>query len=139
MHVGVQGTSSPPLNSTKDQLIFLLMNSCTSLQYVIFIMTFASDTKVKLTYCHSVSNYSGTFDSGLSEIGTVYNKPLYKRHCLRSQIFTLPIVFNFQPLRRGQPLYKGQNKQVNLYCTQCVPCLEVPLYIMVHSGLSSTT
>ena len=79
------------------------MNSCTSLQYVTFIMTFASDTKVKLTYCHSVSDQSGT-----SEIGTVYNKPLYKRHCSRSQTFTLPP--KLQPLIRGQPLYKGQNK-----------------------------
>ena len=29
--------------------------------------------------------YSGTSDSGPSEIGTLYNKPLYKGHCLRSQ------------------------------------------------------
>ena len=55
--------------------------------------------------------YSKTSDSGPSEIGTVYNRPLYKGHCLRSQIFTLPIVLiHLQPPRRGQPLYKGQNK-----------------------------
>ena len=29
--------------------------------------------------------YSGTSDSGPSEIGTLYNKPLYKGHCSRSQ------------------------------------------------------
>ena len=29
--------------------------------------------------------YSGTSDSGLSKIGTLYNKPLYKGHCLRFQ------------------------------------------------------
>ena len=29
--------------------------------------------------------YSGTSDSGPSEIGTLYNKPLYKGHCWRSQ------------------------------------------------------
>ena len=37
--------------------------------------------------------------------GTVYNRPLYKGHCLRFQIFTLPIVsIHLQPPRRGQPL-----------------------------------
>ena len=35
--------------------------------------------------------YSGTSDSGPSEMGTVCNRALYKGHCLRSQIFTLPI------------------------------------------------
>ena len=33
----------------------------------------------------SEHNYSRTSNSGPSEIGTLYNKPLYKRHCLRSQ------------------------------------------------------
>ena len=36
--------------------------------------------------------YSKTSDSGPSKIGTVYNRPLYKGHCSRSQIFTVPIV-----------------------------------------------
>ena len=31
--------------------------------------------------------YSGTTDSGPSEIGTQYNRPLYKGHSSRSQIF----------------------------------------------------
>ena len=54
---------------------------------------------------------SKTSDSGPSEIETVYNRPLNKGHCLRSQIFTLPIVsIHLQSLRRGQPLYEGQNK-----------------------------
>ena len=34
-----------------------------------------------LYYCY----YSETSDSGPSEIGTLYNRPLYKGHCLRSQ------------------------------------------------------
>ena len=36
--------------------------------------------------------YSGTSDSGLSKIGTLYNKPLYKAgHCLRFQkLHSLP-------------------------------------------------
>ena len=52
----------------------------------------------------------------------MYNRPLYKGHCLRSQIFTLPIVLvHLQPPRRGQPLYKGQNKWIyNNYCPHCV-------------------
>ena len=33
----------------------------------------------------SVHTASGTSDSGPFEIGTLYNKPLYKGHCLRSQ------------------------------------------------------
>ena len=57
--------------------------------------------------------YSKTSDSGSSEIGTVYNRSLYKGHCLRSQIFTLPIVLiHLQPPKRRQPLYKGQNKWI---------------------------
>ena len=53
--------------------------------------------------------YSPTSDSGPSEIGTQYNKPLYKGRFSRSQIIGLPMVLiHFEPPRRGQPLYKGQ-------------------------------
>ena len=52
--------------------------------------------------------YSQTSDSGPSEIGTQYNKPLYKGRFSRSQIFGLPMVLiHCEPQRRGQPLYKG--------------------------------
>ena len=47
----------------------------------------------------------GTSNSGPSKIGTVYNRPLYKGRCLRSQVVTLPIV-----LIHLQPIYKGQKK-----------------------------
>ena len=51
--------------------------------------------------------YSQTSDSGPSEIGTQYNKALYKGHFSRSQIIGLPMVLiHFEPPRRGQPLYK---------------------------------
>ncbi len=54
--------------------------------------------------------YSKTSDSGPSELGTQYNKPLNKGRFSRSQIIGLPIVLiHFEPPRRGQPLYKGQN------------------------------
>ncbi len=54
--------------------------------------------------------YSKTSDSGPSEIGTQYIKPLNKGRFSRSQIIGLPIVvIHFEPPRRGQPLYKGQN------------------------------
>ena len=87
----------------------------------------ASSSPKSVEYCFYFI-YSKTSDSGPSEIGTVYNRPLYEGHWLRSQIFTLSIVsIHLQSPRRGQPLYKGQ-KQVNLYCPQCVPCSEVPLY-----------
>ena len=88
--------------------------------------------------------YSKTSDSGLSEMGTVYNRPLYKGYCLRSQIFNLPIILiHLQPPRRGQPPYKlvQRTKQVNLYyCPQRVPCLEVPLcmYCCGDSVMSNT-
>ena len=36
--------------------------------------------------------YSETSDRGPSEIGTVYNRPLYKGHCLRFQTFILLIL-----------------------------------------------
>ena len=39
----------------------------------------------KISKLFYACEYSGTSDSGLSEIGTLYNKPLYKGHCLRSQ------------------------------------------------------
>ena len=53
--------------------------------------------------------YSQTSNSGPSEIGTQYNKPLYKGHFSRSQIIGLPMVLiHFEPPRRGQLLYKGQ-------------------------------
>ena len=53
--------------------------------------------------------YSQTSDSEPSEIGTQYNKPLYKGRFSRSQIIGLPMVLiHFEPPRRGQPLYKGQ-------------------------------
>ena len=41
--------------------------------------------------------YSGTFDSGPSEIGTLYNKPLYKGHCSRSQ--KLHALVHLEPLK----------------------------------------
>ncbi len=54
--------------------------------------------------------YSKTSDSGPSEKGTQYNKPLNKGRFSRSQIIGLPIVLiHFEPPRKGQPLYKGQN------------------------------
>ena len=44
--------------------------------------------------------YSGTSDSGPSEIGTHYNRPLYKGHRSRSQKFDFPIVLiHFEPLK----------------------------------------
>ena len=69
--------------------------------------------------------YSKTSDSGPSDIGTVYNRPLNKVHCLRSQIFTLPIAFTTSEKRTNS---LQRTKQVNLYYPQRVPCTEVPLY-----------
>ena len=46
--------------------------------------------------CHQYVNNCTTTLVRLS------NRPLYKGHCLRSQVFTLPIVvIHLQPLRRG--------------------------------------
>ena len=54
--------------------------------------------------------YNRTSDSGHSEKGTLYCKPLNKGHWSWSQITQFPIVFiQIKPPRRGQPLYKGQN------------------------------
>ena len=39
------------------------------------------------SYLIEVKDYSGTSDSGPSEIGTQYNRPLYKGHSSRSQKF----------------------------------------------------
>ena len=43
--------------------------------------------------CHDHSIYSGTSDSGPSEIGTQYIRPHYKGHRLWSPKFCFPIVF----------------------------------------------
>ena len=60
--------------------------------------------------------YSETTDSGPSEIGTQYNKPLNKGRFSRSQIIGLPIVLiHFEHPRRGQPLYIGQNTEFILF------------------------
>ena len=59
--------------------------------------------------------YSETSDSGPSEIGTQYNKPLNKGRFSRSQVIGFPIVLiHFEPPRRGQPLYKGQNTWIHI-------------------------
>ena len=86
---------------------------CSHMQYRLFLPPFypmlsAHDFRYQALLISR--EYSKTSNSGPSEIGTVYNRPLYKGHCLKSQIFTLPIVsILLQPPRRGQPLYKGQN------------------------------
>ena len=61
---------------------------------------------VQCTCSIGMVNYSQTSDSGPSEIGTQYNKPLYKGRFSRSQI--IMVLIHFEPPRRGQPLYKGQ-------------------------------
>ena len=53
--------------------------------------------------CCNGNLYSQTSDSGPSEIGTQYNKPLYKGRFSRSHIIGLPMVLiRFEPPRRGQ-------------------------------------
>ena len=42
--------------------------------------------------------YSGTSDSGPSEIGTLYNKPLYKGHCSRSMPYSFSTLI-LEPLK----------------------------------------
>ena len=41
-------------------------------------------TGYKNTLAGYILLYNVTFDSGLSEVGTQCNRPLYKGHCLRS-------------------------------------------------------
>ena len=48
--------------------------------------------------------YSQTSDSGPSEIGTQYNKPLYKGRFSRSQIIGLPMVLIHLNLRKEDNL-----------------------------------
>ena len=65
--------------------------------------------------------YRGTSNSGPSEIGTQYIRLLYKGHWPGRG----PKIISF--FERGQPRYKGQNMQLNLYCPQRVLYSEVPL------------
>ena len=51
--------------------------------------------------------YNGISDSGLSEIGTLYNKPL-QRTLFEVQINYMPYSINFRTSTRGDLLYKGQ-------------------------------
>ena len=77
-----------------------------------------------------VSIYSETSDSGPSEKGTQYKRPLYKGHCSRSPKNCLPYSFNtlYSNLREEDTLSTKDKTTVNLYYPQCVPCSEVPLY-----------
>lgn len=47
----------------------------------------------------------------------MYNRPLYKGHSLRFQIFT----FNLLPPRKRQLLYKGQHKWINFILSPTFP------------------
>ena len=54
--------------------------------------------------------YSGTSDSGPSEIGTLYNIDLPTKDTARGPKNYFPYRFNtLRTSERGQPLYKGQN------------------------------
>ena len=48
--------------------------------------------------------YSGTSDSGPSEIGTQYNRPLYKGQGPKN-LLPYILLIHFEPPTRGQPLY----------------------------------
>ena len=51
-----------------------------------------------------------------SEKGTLYVRPPYKGHCLRSQKTTIPYSsMHWGPPRRGQTLYKGQPDKFILF------------------------
>ena len=49
--------------------------------------------------------FSETSDSGPSERGTQYNRPLSIKDTGEGPKFCFPI--HFEPPKRGQPLYKG--------------------------------
>ena len=72
---------------------------------------------VKPYYCKTTS------DSASSEIGTQYNRPLYKGHCLRPQNCFPYTSDTFWTSKRGQSLYKGQNGWIyivpNLFGGSC--------------------
>ena len=65
--------------------------------------------------CHMYKyTYSNPSDSGPSEIGTLYNKPLYKRHCLRSQkLHTLLIIVlvHLEPLKEDNLSIKDKTAE----------------------------
>jgi len=47
-----------------------------------------------VAYMYIIHIYNRTSDSGPSEIGTLYNRPLYKRHFSRSQITDFSVVLS---------------------------------------------
>ena len=68
------------------------------------------DNHLPTYYSDDYYKYSGTPDSGPSEIGTQYNRPLYKGHRARNLLpYTCVVIIHFEPPKRGQPLYKGHN------------------------------
>ena len=71
---------------------------------------------LRLFVLFKIIHYSQTSDSGPSEIGTRYNKTLYKGRFSRSQIFGLPMVLiHFEPPERTTSLQR--TKDLNLYCS----------------------
>ena len=112
------------------QAVPTLQGTCTVYNHLTNYTHFAScilqATCIVYSLCKKV--YSRTSDSGHTENGTLYCKPLNKGHWSWSQITQFPIVFiQIKPPRRGQPLYKGQNPIVYIG-SQSVLCSEVPLY-----------
>ena len=66
-----------------------------------------------VTKITKITVYNWSSNKGPSEKGTLYVNPLYRGHCLGSQKLPFPIVFiHWEPPRRGQPLYKGQNSWI---------------------------
>ena len=65
------------------------------------------------TQIHNDIIYSWTSNKGPSKKGTLYIKSLYNGHRSWSQKNTIPIAsIHWEPLRRGQPLYNGQNSWI---------------------------
>ena len=70
---------------------FFVLRLCVSFNIIVSLIIIMVTLMTKAT-CNSPPNYSETSDSGPSEKGTQYERPLYKGHCLRSQKITFPIV-----------------------------------------------
>ena len=111
--------------------IYMHTHTCRYAYYDLIVITINVGSIMlvnMIILCIVTCMFNRASDSGPFEKGTLYIRPLYKGHCFRFQNSTFPIVLIRTSEKRTT--YLQETNQLNLYCSQSVPCSEVLLYIL---------